>query len=182
MHWGTDREDRNVYGTQRCKPNMQLGTPSCCTCGKRFGATSSPSSAHSWGEKELHTGNTETHKGFSGTEAIKTDTYLMQLLYSQFLMTMPPRQCLLPSLCGEYFPGCLLPSLCGRCIGIGLGFGTHGFGFGHCAGWKFCDTGNRPLPHLPKKRGKTSLSGATQQCVDCESLTPTRGATPKRGL
>ena len=87
-------------------------------------------------------------------------TYLMQLLYSRFLMTMPPRQCLLPSLCGECFPGCLLPSLCGECIGIGLGFGTHGFGFGHCARWKFCDTGNRPLPHLPKK---TRKNGTTQQ-------------------
>ena len=87
-------------------------------------------------------------------------TYLMQLLYSRFLMTMPPRQCLLPSLCGECFPGCLLPSLCGECIGIGLGFGTHGFGLGHCAGWKFCDTGNRPLPHLPKKGRK---NGTTQR-------------------
>ena len=62
--------------------------------------------------------------------------------------------------CGDCFPGCLLPSLCGECIGIGLGFGTHGFGFGHCAGWKFCDTGNRPLPHLPRK---TRRNGTTQQ-------------------
>ena len=35
----------------------------------------------------------------------------MQLLYSRLLMNMPPRQCLLPSLCGECFPGCLLPAL-----------------------------------------------------------------------
>ena len=70
-------------------------------------------------------------------------------------MTVPPRQFLLPSLCGECFPGCLLPSLCGECIGIGLGLGTTGFGFGHCAGWTFYGTGNRPLPHLPRKCGKT---------------------------
>ena len=61
-------------------------------------------------------------------------TYLMQLLYSRFLMTMPPRQCLLPSLCGECFPGCLLPSLCGECIGIGLGFSTQGLGLGTVLG------------------------------------------------
>ena len=75
-----DREDRNVYGTQRCKANMQLGTPSCCRCGKRFGVTSSfPSSLHSWGEKELHAGNRETHAGFRGTQARNTaKTYLMQ--------------------------------------------------------------------------------------------------------
>ena len=67
VHWGTDREDRNPYGTQPCKANMQLGTPSCRRCGKRFGVTSSfPSLLHSWGEKELHTGNRETHAGFRG--------------------------------------------------------------------------------------------------------------------
>ena len=69
-------------------------------------------------------------------------------------MTMPPRQCLLPSLCGECFPGCLLPSLCGECIGIGLGFSTHGFGFGHCAGWKFCDTGYEQTNRLTNKSHK----------------------------
>ena len=59
MHWGKDREDRNVYGTPHCKPNMQLGTASCRRHGKHFEvASSDPSSAHSCGEKELHTGNT----------------------------------------------------------------------------------------------------------------------------
>ena len=80
----------------------------------------------------------------------------MQLPYSRLLMTMPPGQCLLPSLCGKCSPKCLLPSLCGECIGIGLRLGTHGFGFGHCAGWTFYGMGSRPLPHLPKKHGITS--------------------------
>ena len=102
-----------------------------------------------------------------------------------------PTWCLLPSLCGECFPGCLLPSLDGDCMYCDLGFGTHRFGFGHHAE-RFCK-GNRPLEHLPKKsaekcripnsRGHTkaweSVSptrGATQHSVDCESLTPTQGA------
>ena len=138
--------------------------------------------------------------GFSGTQATYTArAYLMQLLYSRLLMTMPPTQCLLPLLCGKCFPGCLLPPLCG--IGIGLGLGTHGFGFGHCAGWTFYGTGNHPLPHLPKKHGKTSgldlipypqfkgpcksvgvrIPNSRGHAKVWESVSPTQGAMPKRG-
>ena len=89
------------------------------------------------------------------------------------LAALPATPCLLPSLCGECFPGCLLPSLCDDYICVDLGLGTHGFGFGHGGGrMTFCK-GNHPLTRLPKKTRKI----ATQQSVDCESLTPTQGAT-----
>ena len=116
------------------------------------------------GEKELHTRNRETHAGFRGAQARNmAKTYPMQLLYSRFLMTMPPRQCLLPSLCGECFPGCLLPSLCGECIGIALGFGTHGFGFGHCLVGSFVTRGAAPCRTYLKKHGGTELRNKTQR-------------------
>ena len=104
-------------------------------------------------------------------------------------LATPTTPCLLPSLCGECFPGCLVPSLCGDCICVGLGLGTHGFGFGHGGGrMTFCKR-NGPLTRLPKKTRKiaaqqsvdckslTPTQGATQQSVDCKSLTPTQGAT-----
>ena len=77
--------------------------------------------------------------GVGGSPAEKTNSC------NDTLAALPATPCLLPSLCGECFPGCLLPSLCGNFFCGGLDLGTHGYGFGHGDGrMNFCK-GNRPL-------------------------------------